>query len=129
MSLLAGLVLFNILALCLNFYSSWKNRKFRKAFDHAHEEFFNEWGCAEIQDILCRQISVEAKEKFDQHYSEIKRQIIYKKAHQRVDEVAEEWCKNFTLQNYDELVKEKLKDDVKIRLNRSFHEQGDISEY
>lgn len=73
----------------------------------------------------------EEKLKFhlEDKLNEKEREIITREAEQRIQKVADEWCAEFTKENYELLLKEKLKSDVKRRLKDSANETLGCSTY
>lgn len=81
-----------------------------------------------IEDIVMDALARKATQKLDRLVSRKEQDVINKKATERVEVIVDEWCEKFTSDNYELLLKERLKINVKDRLKRGAESSFDGSQ-
>jgi uncharacterized membrane protein YheB (UPF0754 family) len=79
----------------------------------------------ELQQIVMDNLGEVAKRRLDDLVDKAQREVINNKADKRVEEIVDEWCAEYTTENYDMLLREKLRLGVKERLEGGLNPEGD----
>ena len=101
-----------------------RNHKVKAVIDKVETDLFYVYQSS-VRDLdLISLVDKEIKERLELEISQKKEAIAASVAYERMQIVADEWFASFTEKNFDEMMKEKLKEEAKRKLQGEFDKYG-----
>jgi hypothetical protein len=120
---------FNVIAMVAFFYLLGSrlrlNEKLSGLVLEATEDHWGVISRYNIEALVVEHMGKVAKNRLDELVDYAQREVINNKADKRVEEIVDEWCAEYTTENYDMLLREKLRLGVKERLEGGLNPDGD----
>jgi len=120
---------FNVIAMVAFFYllgpRLYYNRQLSEIVMRLTDESWARISNYELEQVVMDNLGEVAKRRLDDLVDEAQREVINNKADKRVEEIVDEWCAEYTTENYDMLLREKLRLGVKERLEGGLNPDGD----